>query len=104
MYEFPQIDWGTLRNYRRNIVSDVMKETDIEAMIICGPDNIRYATDVGVFLICEAYDWYASIVTKNGDAYIFLPYVDTVIKNPLPELYAVGKVAPKAILAVLTPT
>ena len=86
MYKFPQIDWGTLQNHRRNIVSDIMKETDIDALVISGHDNIRYATDVGVFLICEAYDWFASIVTRNGDAYLFLPYVDTVIENPLPEL------------------
>ena len=85
MYPYPEIHWDTLRKFRVDKVKEVMAEADVDVLILTGHDNIRYATDVGVFLICEAYDWYAAIVTREGESYIFIPYVDRVVENPLPN-------------------
>ena len=85
MYPYPEIHWTTLRKFRMDKVKEVMAEADLQALVLTGHDNIRYATDVGVFLICEAYDWYAAIITREGEAYIFIPYVDKVVQDPLPN-------------------
>ena len=85
MYPFPEIHWTTLRNFRTDKVKEVMGEADLDALVLTGHDNIRYATDVGVFLICEASDWFAAIVTREGEAYLFIPYVDRMVQNPLPD-------------------
>ena len=42
-----------------------MKDANVDALVLMGHDNIRYATDFGVFLICESYDWFAAIVTQG---------------------------------------
>ena len=85
MYPYPDIDWDELRKFRTDAVKGVMAETGVDHIILTGHDNIRYATDFGVFLICESYDWYAAIVTREGEAYLFIPYVDEVIRDPLPN-------------------
>ena len=86
MYTYPEINWNALRKYRTERVKDIMTKANIDALVLTGHDNIRYATDFGTFLICESFDWYAAIVTKEGESYLFIPYVDKVIKNPLPKL------------------
>ena len=73
-----------MRKFRTDAVKGVMAETGVDHIILTGHDNIRYATDFGVFLICESYDWYAAILTREGEAYLFIPYVDKVIRDPLP--------------------
>ena len=68
MYSYPDIDWDGLRKYRTERVAQVMKDANVDALVLMGHDNIRYATDFGVFLICESYDWFAAIVTQEGEA------------------------------------
>ena len=85
MYPYPQIDWDALRKFRTDKVKDAMVEADVDALVLTGHDNIRYATDFGVFLICEAFDWFAAIVTREGEAYLFIPYVDKVVQDPMPS-------------------
>lgn len=85
MYQFPNVDWDALRKYRTDIVKNVMSEADVDTLLFMGHDNIRYATDFGVFLICEAFDWFAAVITRDGEASLFIPYVDQVITNPLPN-------------------
>ena len=85
MYPYPDIDWDALRKFRSDAVRDVMVEADLDHIVLTGHDNIRYATDFGVFLICESYDWYAAIVTREGEAYLFIPYVDRAMQDPLPN-------------------
>ena len=85
MYPYPEIDWDALRKFRSEAVKGVMAEADVDALVLTGHDNIRYATDFGVFLICESFDWYAAIITREGEAYLFIPYVDKVIQDPLPD-------------------
>ena len=85
MYQYPQIDWDALRKFRMDKVKDLMVEADADALVLTGHDNIRYATDFGVFLICESYDWFAAIVTREGEAYLFIPYVDEAMQDPMPN-------------------
>ena len=85
MYPYPDIDWDALRKFRSEAVKNAMVEADVDHIILTGHDNIRYATDFGVFLICESYDWYAAIVTREGEAYLFIPYVDKLTPNPMPN-------------------
>ena len=85
MYSYPQIDWDALRKFRTDKVKDMMVEADVDVLLLTGHDNIRYATDLGVMLICEAYDWYAAIVTREGEAYVFVPFVDETTQQPMPN-------------------
>ena len=85
MYSYPEIDWDGLRRHRTDKVSQVMRDANVDALVLMGHDNIRYATDFGVFLICEAYDWFAAIVTREGEASLYIPYVDKVVDNPMPD-------------------
>ncbi len=86
MYQYPEIDWDALRTYRTDAVKSVMKDADVDTMLITGPDNIRYATDLGLLLIAEAIDWNTALITREGEAYLFIHYVDQVIKDPMPTL------------------
>ena len=86
MYSYPDIDWDGLRKYRTERVAQVMKDANVDALVLMGHDNIRYATDFGVFLICESYDWFAAIVTQEGEAFLYIPYVDRVVDKPMPDL------------------
>ena len=86
MYSYPDIDWDGLRKYRTERVAQVMKDANVDALVLMGHDNIRYATDFGVFLICESYDWFAAIVTQEGEAFLYIPYVDRVVDRPMPDL------------------
>ena len=85
MYPYPQIDWDALRKFRGDKVKDLMVEDDLDALLLTGHDNIRYATDFGVFMICESFDWFAAIVTREGEAYLFIPYVDQAVPDPIPN-------------------
>ena len=85
MYPYPQIDWDALRKFRTDKVKDLMIEADVDVLVLTGHDNIRYATDFGVFLICESFDWFAAIVTRDGEAYLFIPYVDEAVQDPMPN-------------------
>ena len=85
MYEFPQVDREALRKHKTEAVANIMKEADVDVIVMTGHDNIRYATDFGTFWLAEAFDWFAAVVTREGEASIFLPYVDKVISSPLPN-------------------
>ena len=86
MHSYPAIDWDGLRKHRTEKVAQVMRDANVDALVLMGHDNIRYATDFGVFLICEAYDWFAAVITQEGEASIFIPYVDKVIDSPAPAM------------------
>ena len=86
MYSYPDIDWDALRKHRTGKVAQIMKDANVDALVLMGHDNIRYATDFGVFLISEAYDWFAAVVTQEGEASIFIPYVDRVEDKPAPNM------------------
>ena len=86
MYMTPKIDLPALRQYRMNNVQDLMQERNLDALVMLGPDNIRYSTDFRAWLIVEAYDWYGALVTKGGESYVYVPFVDEDVDDPVPEL------------------
>lgn len=85
MFEWPQVAWEELRQFRSNNIRRVMQEKGVDAVVLTGPDNIRYATDFRAWFIIEAFDWYAALVTKEGESYIFVPFVDEDVKDPEAE-------------------
>lgn len=84
MYEWPTIAWDDLHRHRASTVRSVMQSTGVDALLITGFDNIRYATGFRTWFIAEAFDWYAAIITAGGESYIFVPYVDEDVKDPVP--------------------
>ena len=86
MYQYPEVDWDALHGYRTDAVKKVMREADVDAILVTGPENIRYATDLGLNSICEGMDWNTAIITREGEAYVFIHYVDQVIPDPMPTL------------------
>lgn len=86
MTDTSSIDWRTLRSHRRNAVQDMMRSHGFDALLMTGPDNIRYSTDFRSWFIVEAFDWYAGLVTRDGESYIYVPFTDEDISDPDPEL------------------
>ncbi|MGE0521305.1 MAG: M24 family metallopeptidase [Candidatus Binatia bacterium] len=84
MYNWPQADWDALRRYRTENVRRVMQEKGVDAVVLTGPDNIRYASDFRAWFIIEAFDWYAAVVTAEGDSFVFVPFLDEDQKDPEP--------------------
>ena len=86
MDNVPSTDWRELRLHRMGVVQTLMRDHDVQALLVTGPDNIRYATDFRAWFIVEAFDWYAALVTRDGESYIFVPFADEDINDPDPEL------------------
>lgn len=91
MYEWPRVDWDTLRRERWARVARVMKETGVDHLLLTGHDNIRYATDYRSMLISEGFDWYAALVAESGESTIFVPYVAEDVAAPQTDLPWVKK-------------
>lgn len=86
-YEFPNVDWGRLYRFRSEKTGDIMKEQDLDAMILTCWDNIRYTTDFKVNMYPETFnDSYAAIVAVEGDSYIYCPFRGQISEKPIEEL------------------
>lgn len=86
MTDYSQTDWPSLRQHRMAAVQSVMRTAGCDAILLMGRDNIRYATDFRAWLAIEVFDWYLALVTKDGDSYVFIPFVDEDVNDPDPEL------------------
>lgn len=86
-YEFPNVDWGRLYEFRSEKTGDIMKEQDLDAMILTSWDNIRYTTDFKVNMYPETFnDSYAAIVTIEAESYIYCPFRGQISEKPIEEL------------------
>lgn len=86
MYEWPTVDWTSLRQGRRARVADVMRALQVDHLLLTGHDNIRYASDYRSMLVCESFDWYAALVDAAGQTVVFVPYVAEDIESPQPAM------------------
>ena len=86
MYEFPKIDFKKLQEDRREGVRQLMKAKNIDHILITMYDNIRYATDFQALLVMDCYDFFTALVDSSAEATLFLPFLDTDILSPHPDL------------------
>lgn len=75
---------GTLREWRCDRVLALMREQQLDHLVLTGFDNIRYATDYRTQVIGESFDWCAAVIDSDGAAKVFVPWVDEVVpvSNP----------------------
>ncbi len=101
LYRWPEYDAAELHRARFARVQQVMRERDLDALLLVGPDHIRYATDFRAHLTNES-EWFAALVRREGDAELFLPYIDETIEAPYPRMPWVSRVHPVASWSAAT--
>lgn len=85
LYRWPEYDAAALHRARFARVQQTLTDRQLDALLLVGPDHIRYATDFRAHLTNES-EWFAALVRRDGDAELFLPYIDETIAAPYPEL------------------
>jgi Xaa-Pro dipeptidase len=75
IFEWPVIDAAELRRYRGARVADVMRQANVDHLLLTGFDTIRYALDLRVMLISEGHDWFAALSDIDGEAVLFIPWI-----------------------------
>src|ERR1044072_7330909 len=66
MYDWPRIDEAALLADRRARVAAVMDEERLDALLLSGFDNIRYATAFRANLTYDSnYEWYAALLDQD---------------------------------------
>ena len=93
LYQWPEVDAQALHRARFERVRTLMEQEGVDALLLNGPDHIRYATDFRAHLTNES-EWFAALVTRDGAARVFLPYIDENIADPYPELPWIQSVHP----------
>ena len=86
MYDWPSIDWLSLRADRLARTRSLMAAKALDHVLFTAFDNIRYVTDYRVMTISENHDWFATLVDRDGRSLIFVPFVDEEVFEPLPNL------------------
>ena len=94
MYDWPRIDWHSLRDYRVARTRSLMDAKALDHVLFTAFDNIRYVTDYRVMTIAENHDWFAALVDRDGQSLIFVPFVDEEVPEPLPALPRVSAWVP----------
>lgn len=68
MFDWPQIDWDAFVAKRRSLFADFMKREKLDHAMLCGFDNIRWATDIRTNYTHDSnYDWFCAIVETSGE-------------------------------------
>ena len=91
LYRWPEYDAVALHRARFARVESVMREQRVDALLLVGPDHIRYATDFRAHLTNES-EWFAALVHSDGEAELFLPYIDETASAPYPDLPWISRV------------
>ncbi|MFJ4229725.1 M24 family metallopeptidase [Paenarthrobacter nicotinovorans] len=86
MYNWSTINIDRLRQDRRTAIAELMQRNQLSHLLLTGFDHIRYATDYRTQIIAEAFDWFAAVVDRDGNAEIFTPWVDETQANPIVDL------------------
>ncbi len=82
MYDWPAVDWETLRAARSGKIAELMRQLGVDHLLLTGFDTIRYAADYRTLIIAEGFDWFAAIVDQDGACDMFVPWVDEVSERP----------------------
>jgi len=76
-----KVDWDVLRRSRIEKTQMMMKEKNLDLLLLTVLENVRYVTDVKpVFGIDYAVDGYAAVVPAEGSPTLIRPYAG---ENPL---------------------
>lgn len=94
MHPWPEIDEAALRPSRRERIGELMSVADLDHLLVTSFDNIRFTTGYRTLIIAEAFDWFAAIVDRDGEAEVFVPWVDERRDEPDPELPWIRSVHP----------
>lgn len=84
-YDWPEVDRNALRAGRSQRIAALMDDAGVDHLLLNEPDDIRYATDYRAHLTNES-DWHAAVVSADGEAHVFVEYVDEVLPHPDPDL------------------
>ncbi|WP_449283367.1 M24 family metallopeptidase [Leucobacter sp.] len=101
LYRWPEYDAVELHRARFERVSEAMREHRVDALLLVGPDHIRYATDFRAHLTNES-EWFTALVRGNGEAELFLPYIDESLVAPDPSSPWITRVHPVASWSAAT--
>lgn len=71
----PELE-SRLERDRRGAVQGLMKEQDLDHLLLTGFDHIRYALNYRTQVVGEGYDWFAAVLDSDGASTVFLPWVD----------------------------
>lgn len=94
MYDWPAVDWETLRARRSAKIAEVMRRRGLDHLLLTGFDTIRYVADYRTLIIAEGFDWFAAIVGQDAACDMFVPWVDEVCELPEPALPWIRSVRP----------
>ncbi len=84
MYAWPDVDFAALRGARMERVSELMRERDLDHLLLSSFDTIRQTTDFRATLTYDSnYDYYAAIVAADGDATLVACDVGEAIDEPM---------------------
>ncbi len=86
MHDWPTIDEAALHAVRRPRTAELMARLDLDHLLVTSFDAIRYACGYRTMIIAEAFDWFAAIVDREGEADVFVPWVDERHDAPEPEM------------------
>lgn len=100
-YNWPEVDLTELHAYRSARVAEIMRERELAALVLVGADNLRYATDFRAHLTNES-DWFTAVVLPDGQADVFVPYVDEPVDDPYPDKPWIRSVRPLPSWAPVT--
>ncbi|MBT3226040.1 MAG: aminopeptidase P family protein [Deltaproteobacteria bacterium] len=85
MITYPNIDWNKLRSDRRIRVAQLMKELNLDHILLQGYDNIRYATDFRAQFVTDSYEWFLALVDDQAESTLFVGYLGEDIESPDPN-------------------
>lgn len=101
LYRWPEYDAAELHRARFARVEQSMQASGVDALLLVGPDHIRYATDFRAHLTNES-EWFTALVWRDGTSQIFLPYIDEPSDAPYPALPWITEVLPVASWSAAT--
>lgn len=86
MHPWPTIDEAALRPGRQERIGELMSRLELDHLLVTSFDNIRFTCGYRTLIIAEAFDWFAAIVDRDGEAEVFVPWVDERHEGPDPDL------------------
>ena len=83
-FEWPEVDFAELHRQRWERVETLMREQQLDHLLLTGADHIRYVTDFRAQLTNEP-DWFVAVVSSDGTADLMVPYVDEAVAADAPS-------------------
>jgi Xaa-Pro aminopeptidase len=65
---------------------DLMHRLKLDHLLLTAFDTIRFVTDYRTLIIAEAFDWFATVVDREGESEVFVPWVDEILGDPEPGM------------------